>query len=85
MAAKAGVAAEISGIFIDESGKALRPALSKRIVGITSEDLAKMRTVLAIAYDQAKAGAARAALRSGLISGLVTHSSLARRLVDDTN
>jgi DNA-binding transcriptional regulator LsrR (DeoR family) len=84
-AATAGVVAEISGIFIDETGKALRPPLSRRIVGITGEDLATVRTVLAIAYDEAKADAARAALRSGLISGLVTHTSLARRLVDDTS
>jgi DNA-binding transcriptional regulator LsrR (DeoR family) len=84
-AAKAGVVAEISGIFIDETGKALRPALSRRIVGITSEDLGKVRTVLAVAYDEAKADATRAALRSGLISGLVTHTSLARRLVDDVS
>ena len=84
-AAMAGVVAEISGIFIDEMGKALRPPLSRRIVGITSEDLAKVQTVLAIAYDEAKADAARAALRSGLINGLVTHTSLARRLVDDTS
>jgi len=58
--------------------------LSRRIVGITSEDLARIRTVLAIAYDQARAEAARAALRSGLIDGLITHTSLARRLVEDT-
>jgi DNA-binding transcriptional regulator LsrR (DeoR family) len=84
-AAKAGVVAEISGIFIDETGKAVRPPLRRRIVGIASEDLAKVRTVLAIAYDEAKADATRAALRSGLISGLVTHASLARRLVDDSD
>jgi DNA-binding transcriptional regulator LsrR (DeoR family) len=83
-AAKAGVVAEISGVLVTRTGEAPRPPLSRRIVGITSEDLARIRTVLAIAYDQARAEAARAALRSGLIDGLITHTSLARRLVEDT-
>ena len=39
--------------------------------------------VLAIAYGKAKAPAVRAAVRGGLVNGLVTHASLARTLLGD--
>ena len=55
--------------------------LAKRIIGITGADLAGMRTVLAVAYGDEKAEAVRAALHGGLVSGLVTHASLARQLL----
>jgi DNA-binding transcriptional regulator LsrR (DeoR family) len=81
--ARAGVIAEISGVFVNDQGGACRPPLSRRIVGISADELGQIGTVVAIAYDEAKAAAIRAALRSGLISGLVTHTGLARCLVDD--
>lgn len=81
-ATRAGVVAEISGVLVDEAGRPVRPPLSRRIIGITGDDLANINTVLAIAYDEAKADATRAALRSGLIDGLVTHAGLARPLLD---
>jgi DNA-binding transcriptional regulator LsrR (DeoR family) len=37
--------------------------------------------VLAVAYDAAKSHAVRAAIRGGLVHGLVTHTSLARALL----
>jgi DNA-binding transcriptional regulator LsrR (DeoR family) len=40
---------------------------------------------LAIAYDEAKAEATVAALRSGLVNGLITHTGLARRLVEQSS
>ncbi len=82
--ARSGVVAEISGVFIDRLGAAVRPPLSRRIVGISAEQLAKIDTVLAIAYDEAKAEATVAALRSGLVNGLITHTGLARRLVEQS-
>ena len=40
------------------------------------EQLAAMRTVLAIAYGEEKADAVRSALQGGLVTGLITHESL---------
>ena len=80
--ARSGVVAEISGVFVDQLGGAVHPPLSRRIVGISADELSKIDNVLAIAYDEAKADATVAALRSGLVNGLITHAGLARRLVD---
>jgi DNA-binding transcriptional regulator LsrR (DeoR family) len=82
---RAGVVAEISGVFVDRHGGPVRPPLSKRIVGISADELAGIDDVLAIAYDEAKAEATVAALRSGLLNGLITHTGLARRLVEQTD
>jgi DNA-binding transcriptional regulator LsrR (DeoR family) len=84
LTARLGVIAEISGVFVDQLGAAVRPPLSRRIVGISADDLSKIDNVLAIAYDEAKADATVAALRSGLVNGLITHSGLARRLVEQS-
>jgi DNA-binding transcriptional regulator LsrR (DeoR family) len=37
--------------------------------------------VLALAYSEEKADAVRSALHGGLVGGLITHESLARRLL----
>jgi len=84
LTARLGVVAEISGVFVDQLGAAVRPPLSRRIVGISADELSKIDNVLAIAYDEAKADATVAALRSGLVNGLITHSGLARRLVEQS-
>jgi DNA-binding transcriptional regulator LsrR (DeoR family) len=39
--------------------------------------------VIAIPYGVAKAPAVHAALRSGLVSGIVTHTALARALLEE--
>jgi DNA-binding transcriptional regulator LsrR (DeoR family) len=84
LTARLGVVAEISGVFVDQLGAAVRPPLSRRIVGISADELSKIDNVLAIAYDEAKADATVAALRSGLVNGLITHSGLARKLVEQS-
>jgi DNA-binding transcriptional regulator LsrR (DeoR family) len=76
-----GVTAEISGVLIDTAGKPVNAPLTKRIIGMTGDQLANVRTVLAIAYGEEKADAVRSALNGGLVSGLITHESLAVRLL----
>ena len=44
--------------------------------------LLAVEEVVAVPYETVKAPAVRAALRSGLVTSLVTHTSLARRLID---
>ncbi len=79
-----GVRAEISGAFIDEDGRQVTTPLSKRIIGITAEQLASIETVLAVAYGEGKADAVRYALKGGLVNALVTHSALARKVLEDS-
>jgi DNA-binding transcriptional regulator LsrR (DeoR family) len=45
------------------------------------EVLAKIPSVIAVAYGVSKAAAVRAAIRGGMVHGLITHASLARALL----
>jgi DNA-binding transcriptional regulator LsrR (DeoR family) len=76
-----GAIGEISGALIDANGHAVASPLSRRIIGVTAEHLEGIRTVLSVAYGVGKAAAVAAALRGGLVNGLVTHSTLARALL----
>jgi len=69
-------------VFLSADGAPVRAALTDRMIGIDAQQMKAIPDVIAIAYGMAKAPAARAALRSGLISGLVTHKSLARALLE---
>lgn len=81
-AAALGVIGEISGALINAEGAPVQTPLSRRIIGVTGEQLARIDTVVSVAYGRPKAGAVRAALRGGLVNGLVTHAGLARALLD---
>jgi DNA-binding transcriptional regulator LsrR (DeoR family) len=80
-ARRLGVTAEISGVFIGADGQPVTTALSRRVIGMTPDQLTGIRTVLAVAYGDAKANAVLSALRGGLVTGLITHASLARILL----
>lgn len=76
-----GTIGEISGALIDAHGREVRSPLSRRIIGLTVEQLVAIKVVLAVAYGTGKATVVATALRSGLINGLVTHQRLARALL----
>lgn len=76
-----GVCAEVCGVFLGESGEVVDTPISDRVISVGAERLRAVPDVLAIAYGTAKVPAARAALRSGLLSGLVTHTAVARALL----
>jgi len=78
-----GVVADISGVFVDASGRALTGRVASRMIAIDADQMRAIPEVIAIAYGMAKAPAVVAALRSGLVSGLVTHTALARALLAD--
>ena len=80
--ARLGVCAEVSGVFLAADGSPLRPELTERMIGIDVEQMRAIPEVIAIAYGTAKVPAGLAALRGGLLGGLVTHSSFARALLD---
>jgi len=79
-----GVCADVSGVFLSEDGEPVRTELSERMIGISPEQMRSIPEVIAIPYGSSKTPAVRAALRSGLIGGIVTHTALAHALLDET-
>ena len=77
-----GVRAELGGLQLSEEGRALQTPLSERIVGIGADQLHAVPEIIAIVYGRAKIDAVRAAARGGFVSTLITHSSLARDLLE---
>jgi DNA-binding transcriptional regulator LsrR (DeoR family) len=77
-----GVCADLSGVFLSAEGEPVRPDLSERVIGIDAEQMRAIPEVIGIAYGMGKLVAARAALRSGLLGGIVTHSRLADALLE---
>lgn len=77
-----GVCAELCGIQLDEQGEPVTTALSERIIGIPAELLRAVPERIAIAYGSSKAPAVRAAVLGGFVTDLITHASLAQRLLD---
>jgi DNA-binding transcriptional regulator LsrR (DeoR family) len=78
-----GVCADISGVFLDADGEPVDTELAERMIGINHEQMRAIPELIAIPYGVAKAPALRAALRSGLIGGIVTHTALAQLMLDD--
>jgi DNA-binding transcriptional regulator LsrR (DeoR family) len=77
-----GVDAELAGVFIGTDGRLVTTPLDSRMIVTPGPLLAQVPFVLAVAYDPAKSAAVRAAIRGGLVHGLVTHTSLARALLN---
>jgi DNA-binding transcriptional regulator LsrR (DeoR family) len=78
-----GVCADISGVFISADGSPVPTDLAERMITITAEEMRAIPEVIVIPYGVRKAPAVRAALRSGLVAGIVTHTSLARAVLDE--
>jgi DNA-binding transcriptional regulator LsrR (DeoR family) len=78
-----GTCSDISGVTIDADGAPVSAGLTERMIGISAAEMRAIPEVIAIAYGVTKAPAVRAALRSGLVGGLVTHSTLAAALLRD--
>jgi DNA-binding transcriptional regulator LsrR (DeoR family) len=76
-----GVHAELAGVFIGAEGRPLATPLDDRMIVTPAALFTKIPFILAVAYDAAKSPAVRAAIRGGLVHGLVTHTSLARSLL----
>ena len=76
-----GACADISGVTVDVHGQPVHGGLTERMIGISAREMRAIQEVIAIAYGPAKAPAVRAAIRSGLIRGLVTHSKMAMALL----
>jgi DNA-binding transcriptional regulator LsrR (DeoR family) len=78
-----GVCSEVSGVFVKADGSLAKTPLNDRMIGVSAAQMQGIPEVIGIPYGVRKAPAVRAALRSGLVNGLVTHSTLARALLAD--
>jgi DNA-binding transcriptional regulator LsrR (DeoR family) len=76
-----GVCAEAAGVFLTDDGQVLQTSLTDRMIGITAAQMRQIHHLIAIPYGVAKAPAVRATLLSGMVNTLVTHVSMAERLL----
>jgi DNA-binding transcriptional regulator LsrR (DeoR family) len=79
-----GVCADISGVFLSADGEPVPTELADRMIAISAEEMRAIPEVVVIPYGIRKAPAVRAALRSGLVGGIVTHTTLARAVLEET-
>jgi DNA-binding transcriptional regulator LsrR (DeoR family) len=77
-----GTCAESSGAFLTAEGAPVHSSVTERMLAIGAEQLRAVPEVIAVPYGVGKARAVRAALRSGVVTSLVTHTSLATALLD---
>ena len=78
-----GVCADVSGVFLSADGEAIGTELSERMIGINAEQMRAIPEVIVIPYGVSKSPAVRAALRSGLVGGIVTHTALAHAVLEE--
>lgn len=78
---RAGAVADVSGVFLDREGNVVGREQTGRMICMNAAQLAKVQDVLAIPYGVSKAAAVLAAVRSGLVTSLVTHDAMAQALL----
>ena len=76
-----GVCADVSGVLLDARGEPVPADLTERMIGITAEQMRAVPEVIGIVYGLAKKDAVLAAVRSGMVDSLITHSTLATALI----
>ncbi|MDQ1005942.1 DNA-binding transcriptional regulator LsrR (DeoR family) [Streptomyces sp. V4I23] len=76
-----GVVGEVCGHLFDADGRAITAGMDDRVISIEMAKLAKIPEVIAVAGGTGKADAISAVLASGLLSGIITDVSAARRML----
>lgn len=82
--ATAGAVGEVSGVFVDEKGSALKARMSHRVISAEADQLRAIPHVIALASGAARAAAVRAAVRGGLVDSVVVDFELAAALLQPT-
>jgi Putative sugar-binding domain len=77
----AGARAEASTVLLSRSGEILTPPLTRRMIGITGEQLRRIPEVVAVAGGVDKADGVGVALRAGFVTTLITNASVAHSLL----
>lgn len=80
-----GVVADISGVFVTADGQPVQSRVTDRVIAINAGQMDAIDEVIAIPYGPGKVQAVRAAVRGGLVNGIVTHAPLARALLDEAD
>lgn len=78
-----GVVAEVASTLIARDGSIVAPEFSDRTIAIRADDLRRIPRVLLVSSGVRKAAAARAVLRAGLVTGIVTDREIAESLLAD--
>ncbi len=76
-----GVRADASGVFIGDDGQVVDTPLTQRVIAMSGAQLVAVPEVIALAYGGTDL-AVQAVLRGGIVTGLVTHTALAKQLLD---
>lgn len=79
--ARSGIIADVSGILLRADGSAIEARLTERMIGINASQMRAIPLVIAIVYGAVKSPAVVAAVRSGVVKGIVTHTSMARAML----
>ncbi len=77
----AGCVGDIALVFFNKDGKPIDLEISKRVIGVTYDQLKRIGRVIAFAGGLEKVEAIRGALKGGLITNLVTDKSTAKELL----
>lgn len=75
---EAGAVGDVLGVFLDKDGRPIRHPINDRVIGLPSEQLAQVRTVVLAAGGRNKRAVVAAALRGGLAGVLVSDEGTAR-------
>lgn len=79
-----GAIGESSGRLFDTTGQDVTGGFDDRVVGVTLNQLRATPEVVATAYGAARAPAVLAAVRAGFVTTLVTDTSVASRLLEES-
>ncbi len=77
-----GAVGDICMRFFDEDGNPIRNGLDERVIGLTLEELRRIRRCIGVAGGRRKVAAIRGAMRGGYINVLVTDIHTARALLE---
>jgi DNA-binding transcriptional regulator LsrR (DeoR family) len=67
--------------FFDAAGRAIRGAVHDRVLAVDLDDLRSIPTVIGVATGSEKTAGVLAALRGGLVDGLITDAGLAHSIL----
>jgi DNA-binding transcriptional regulator LsrR (DeoR family) len=77
-----GVRSELSGVQLDAEGNPVTTSLTERLIGIDAQQLHNVPEVVGVVYGAPKADAVWAAIRGGFVTSVVTHTGMARALLE---
>ncbi|MFI5568086.1 sugar-binding transcriptional regulator [Streptomyces sp. NPDC051740] len=78
---EAGACAEVAGHVLDAAGRVIPTELNARTIAVSADELRGVTELIGVTAGGRGTGAARAVLSSGLLTGVVTDATTARRLL----